>query len=272
VKIGRIIDTEENVTWVAQQDDGSLLRVVTVGEDTPPEVTEEVVEVRRWLPPVEPRAILCIGLNYRQHAAESDAPLPEWPVLFMKNPAAAIGHAQPIIKPAVCEDELDYECELAVVIGKACKDVSADGALAHVLGYTVANDVSARIWQQQKGGGQWVRGKSFDTFAPMGPVLVTPDQCPDTGDLALRTLVNGEVMQDSTTADMVFDVPTLVSFLSQDTTLLPGTVILTGTPGGVGWARDPKTTLNPGDTVSVEIDGIGRLTNPVQAAVSESDI
>jgi 2-keto-4-pentenoate hydratase/2-oxohepta-3-ene-1,7-dioic acid hydratase in catechol pathway len=160
-------------------------------------------------------------------------------------------------------EKVDYECELAVVIGKTCKNVSRTKALEYVLGYTCGNDVSARDWQLERSGGQWCRGKSFDTFAPLGPCLATPDELPCPLALRIRTEVNGETLQDWNTSDMIFDVPALIEFLSGSTTLLPGTVILTGTPHGVGMARTPPRWLRPGDVVSVEIEGIGRLTNPV---------
>jgi 2-keto-4-pentenoate hydratase/2-oxohepta-3-ene-1,7-dioic acid hydratase in catechol pathway len=158
---------------------------------------------------------------------------------------------------------VDYECELAVVIGKASRNVSREKALDYVLGYTCANDVSARDWQKQFGGGQWCRGKTFDTFCPLGPWLVTPDEIPNPNALKIRTRVNGELLQDSTTEDMIFDVPRLIEFLSGSTTLLPGTVILTGTPQGVGMARNPPRWLKAGDMVSEEVERIGTLTNPV---------
>lgn len=150
-----------------------------------------------------------------------------------------------------------------MVIGKTCKNVKRENALDYVLGYTCGNDVSARDWQIKRGGGQWCRGKSFDTFAPLGPVLVTTDEIPNPNTLAIRTIVNGEVVQDWNTNDMIFDVPTLIEFLSGSTTLLPGTVIFTGTPHGVGMAAQPPRWLKPGDEVTVEIEKIGKLTNPV---------
>jgi len=158
---------------------------------------------------------------------------------------------------------VDYECELAVVIGKPCKNVSRKNALQYVLGYTCGNDVSARDWQKRRSGGQWCRAKSFDTFAPLGPCLVTPDEIPNPNALRIRTLLNGEVLQENNTSDMIFDVPTLIEFLSGSTTLLPGTVIFTGTPSGVGMARTPPRYLELGDVVTVEIEKIGKLTNPV---------
>ncbi len=214
--------------------------------------------------PLAPVAILGVGLNYRRHAEESGARIPEYPVLFSK-PISSVQHpGEPIAIPsALPTDEVDYECELAVVIGRRCKNVKRSEALDYVLGYTCANDVSARDWQLKKGGGQWVRGKSFDTFCPLGPCLVTADEIPDPNRLAIRTRLNGKVVQDWNTNDMIFDVPTLIEFLSASTTLLPGTVILTGTPHGVGMASKPPTWLQPGDSVTVQIEGIGELSNPV---------
>lgn len=226
--------------------------------------TGKPVEVAKLLAPVEPAAILCIGLNYAAHAAEGGRPIPERPVLFLKTPTAAQHPGEPIVLPRrLRSDRVDYEAELAVVIGKPCRNVSREDALDYVLGYTCANDVSARDWQRGGGGGQWCRGKTFDTFAPLGPRLVTTDELTDPSDLRISTTINGEVLQDARTSDMIFSVPTLIEFLSGSTTLAPGTVILTGTPPGVGFARTPPRWLQPGDEVSVEIEGIGRLTNPV---------
>lgn len=219
--------------------------------------------------PLEPVAILGIGLNYRDHARETGQPLPEQPVLFMKNPAAAWHPDAPILlRPEFVErPEVDFEGELAVVIGAAARDVAEDRALEHVLGYLVANDVSARRVQKQGGGGQWVRGKSFDTFCPLGPALVTPDEIPDPQSLHITTRVNGRIQQDSSTSEMVFPVAHLIANLSQGTTLLPGTVILTGTPSGVGVARTPQVFLQPGDRLDLTAEGIGRLSNLVTEAL-----
>jgi 2-keto-4-pentenoate hydratase/2-oxohepta-3-ene-1,7-dioic acid hydratase in catechol pathway len=162
-------------------------------------------------------------------------------------------------------DQVDYECELAVVIGRTCKNVAAKDALDYVLGYTCANDVSARDWQNCHGGGQWTKGKSFDTFCPLGPILVTADRIPNPQILPIRTILNTEIRQESFTGDMIFTVSELIEFLSGNTTLLPGTVILTGTPPGVGVAADPQRFLKPGDEVAIEISGIGMLRNPVLA-------
>jgi 2-keto-4-pentenoate hydratase/2-oxohepta-3-ene-1,7-dioic acid hydratase in catechol pathway len=227
--------------------------------------TGRTARIAKLLAPLEPVNVFCVGLNYRAHAVETNAPIPEEPVLFMK-PTTAVAHpGDPIRIPACCRrgPEVDYEGELAVVIGKAARDVPEERALEVVLGYTAGNDVSARRWQRHNGG-QWVRGKSFDTFCPLGPAIVTSDDIRDPQVLRLRTVLNGEVMQEGTTADMIFSVARIVSFLSRDTTLLPGTVILTGTPPGVGFARTPPRFLHAGDRVTVEIDRIGALTNPVQ--------
>ena len=228
-------------------------------------ITNEPADVRKVLAPVAPAALLCIGLNYRQHAIETNAKIPEFPVLFFKAVTALQNPGDPIQIPThLRSNEVDHECELAVVIGKTCRNVARRNALDYVLGYTCANDVSARDWQKKWGGGQWCRAKSFDTFAPLGPCLVTRDEIPDPNTLAIRTVVNGAVRQSSNTRDMIFDVPTLIEFLSGSTTLVPGTVILTGTPAGVGMAHNPPVWLQPGDSVTVEIEKIGALTNPVE--------
>jgi 2-keto-4-pentenoate hydratase/2-oxohepta-3-ene-1,7-dioic acid hydratase in catechol pathway len=227
--------------------------------------TEREIQVKKLLAPVVPSQILCIGLNYRHHAQESALPIPERPILFVKGNNTLQNPGDPIEIPTYCASgQVDYECELAVVIGKPCKNVSREQALDYVLGYTCANDVSARDWQLQWGGGQWCRGKFFDTFCPLGPVLVTPDEIPNPNALGIKTVLNGQTVQEWNTNDMIFDVPTLIEFLSGSTTLLPGTVILTGTPHGVGMARKPPLWLQDGDVVTIEIEKIGALTNPVK--------
>ncbi len=226
-------------------------------------VTDEIVQ-GKLLSPVEPAAIYCIGLNYRRHAEEIRATIPEWPVLFMKSPGAVQNPGDPIVLPRkLASTQVDYECELAVVLGKRAKNVGREEAMDVILGFTCANDVSARDWQIKRGGSQWCRGKSFDTFCPLGPVLVTPDEIGDPNALAISTEINGERMQEWNTGDMIFSVAELIEFLSGSTTLPPGSVILTGTPHGVGMARDPKRWLQAGDVVTVEIERIGKLTNPV---------
>jgi 2-keto-4-pentenoate hydratase/2-oxohepta-3-ene-1,7-dioic acid hydratase in catechol pathway len=259
MRIIRYLDAQGQVRCAAEQPDGSARNLTDNWQ-----LTNQRADVRKLLAPVAPVAIFAIGLNYRQHAAETHAPIPEFPVLFMKNIAAVQNPGDPILIPQqLRSDEVDYECELAVVIGKACKNVSRAVALQHVLGYTCGNDVSARDWQKRRSGGQWCRAKSFDTFAPLGPCLVTPDEIPNPNALRIRTLLNGEVLQENNTSDMIFDVPALIEFLSGSTTLLPGTVIFTGTPSGVGMARTPPRYLELGDVVTVEIEKIGKLTNPV---------
>ncbi len=228
------------------------------------EATGKMAHVAKLLAPIVPSAILCIGLNYRQHAEESGAKIPEFPILFVKTPNTLQNPNDPILLPTTLRsDEVDYECELAVVIGKTCKNVKREAALGYVLGYTCANDVSARDWQVRRSGGQWCRGKSFDTFCPLGPAIVTADEIPNPNALGIKTILNGVEVQSWNTNDMIFDVPALIEFLSASTTLQAGTVILTGTPQGVGMARKPPLWLQDGDTVSIEIEGIGVLTNPV---------
>ncbi|MGF1635098.1 MAG: fumarylacetoacetate hydrolase family protein [Phycisphaerae bacterium] len=229
--------------------------------------TGQTLRVERLLAPLVPTDILCIGLNYRAHAAETGAEPPENPMLFIKA-SNTLNDPGGVIPLPANSAEVDYEAELCVVIGKTAKDVPAERALDYVLGYCCANDVSARDWQKQKrlGGGQFARGKSFDGFCPLGPHLVTRDEVPEPNNLIIRCELNGKVMQQSSTADMIFDVPSLIASLSSTMTLRPGTVILTGTPEGVGMARKPPVWLSDGDEVAVEIEGLGRLVNLVQKA------
>jgi len=213
-----------------------------------------------------PPAILCIGRNYADHAAEMKSAVDEHPVVFMKNPAAVIGNGEAIVIPSICDHEgpqVDYEGELAVIIGRDARDVPERSALSVVSGYAAANDVSARWWQKRGSGGQFVRGKSFDTFCPIGaPAPASAGIDPQA--LRIVTRVNGEVMQDALTAVMIFPVARLIAELSRGTTLLAGTVLLTGTPSGVGAARTPPRFLRAGDVVEVEIAGVGRVRNPVR--------
>jgi len=216
--------------------------------------------VRGFLPPIEPTNIFAIGRNYRAHAAETGSALPEKPMIFMKPTTALIGDGEPILIPPQAPNEVDYEAELAIVIGRTARGVSETDALRYVLGYTCANDVSARDCQRTDK--QWPRAKGFDTFCPLGPWLVTPDEV-DPDHLPIRSRLNGRVMQESNTRDMVHGCRALISYLSAQFTLLPGTLILTGTPEGVGMARTPPVFLKPGDRIEVEIEGIGMLSNPV---------
>lgn len=210
--------------------------------------------------PFLPSNVICVGLNYRAHAMETNLPIPEQPVLFAKWTGAIIGPGESIVLPKD-SSKVDYEAELAVVIGQKCKNVAAEQALDYVAGYTCMNDVSARDFQRMDG--QWSRAKSQDTFGPFGPYLVTGEEIPDPQTLGIRCSVNGRLLQSSNTGDMIFSVRELIAYLSRGMTLLPGDVISTGTPQGVGFARNPPIFLQPGDQVDVEIDGIGRLTNPV---------
>jgi len=233
--------------------------------------TGRLASIRKLLTPFTPVNLFCIGANYAEHVKESGHAMPEQPVIFMKPTTAITNPGDAVLIPKACTSgpEVDYECELAIVIGKTARDVSEADALNYVLGYTAANDISARKWQKQGGAGQWIRGKSFDTFCPMGPSIVTagngPDEIANPQTLKLSLTLNGQVMQISTTGDMIFSVARIVSFISKDTTLLPGTLILTGTPPGVGFARKPEVWLKPGDRMTVEIEKIGKLESVVAA-------
>jgi 2,4-diketo-3-deoxy-L-fuconate hydrolase len=210
-----------------------------------------------------PQKIICVGLNYTDHAAEASLQLPERPLLFAKWPNTLIGPREPIVLPSITS-KVDYEGELAVVIGRRGSRLSVDDALDAVAGYLCANDVSAR--DLQFADKQWVRGKSLDTFSPIGPSVVPASEIPDPQALRLKTILNGEVVQDAPTSNMIFSVAEIVAFVSEAITLEPGDLILTGTPAGVGIFRKPELLLQPGDEVTVEIEGIGTLTNPVAAA------
>ena len=209
-----------------------------------------------------PQKIVCVGLNYRDHAEEQGVELPDRPLLFAKWPNTLIASGAPIRIPAICKNP-DYEAELGVVIGRRASRVSADDALDFVRGYVVANDVSGR--DLQFADGQWVRGKSLDTFLPVGD-LVPASEVPDPQALPIRAILNGETMQDSTTANLIFGIDEVISYASQTSTLEAGDLILTGTPAGVGVFRDPQRLLRPGDEITIEIDGVGTLTNPVTGA------
>jgi acylpyruvate hydrolase len=215
------------------------------------------------LGPVQrPGKVVCVGLNYRSHLAEIGDPTPEYPIPFHKAATSIIGHGQSIVLPRVSR-QVDYEGELAVVIGRRGKYVAERDALAHVAGYTCANDVSAHDLEFRTS--QWTSGKMLDTFCPLGPALLTADEVADPGGLRLRTTLNGETVQEAGTSDMVFSVPFLIHYISSLATLEPGDLILTVAPAGIGCNRRPQVFLRPGDHVSVEIDGVGTLTNPVVA-------
>lgn len=217
-------------------------------------------EVEVLAPILDPSKVIGIGLNYRDHAVESQMAIPEEPIFFTKFASSIIGNGQPIILPRLSK-EVDYEAELAVVIGRGGKDIPEEEALQHVAGYTVFNDVSARDLQFR--GGQWVKGKALDTFAPIGPFLVTADAISDPQQLGIKLWLNGKLMQNSNTNQLIFSISQLISFLSQLFTLEAGDIIATGTPPGVGFARKPPVFLKPGDEVRIEIEQIGTLVNPV---------
>jgi 2,4-diketo-3-deoxy-L-fuconate hydrolase len=245
---------------------GSLQEYILHGRSPDREPGGEAValEEASLHPPIaRPEKVIAIGLNYEDHAAETGAEIPDKPVVFTKYPNTIIGPGAPIRIPSITE-QVDFEAELAVVIGRRAKNVPESEALDHVFGYTNANDVSARDLQFSEGG-QWTRSKSIDTFLPLGPYVATRDEIPDPQNLYIRAILNGETVQDGTTSRMIFSVAELVSFLSQGMTLEPGDVIITGTPPGVGMARDPQLWMKPGDEVSIEIEGLGTLTNPVEA-------
>ncbi|CAG8563687.1 5288_t:CDS:2 [Paraglomus occultum] len=235
--------------------------------DNTAKVTDNIVPIRKLLSPLSASQvplIRCIGLNYKKHALETNQPTPKYPILFIKPSTAVQDPFEPVRLPKIAANHVDYEAELAVVIKKECKNVDKEKALEYVLGYTAGNDVSAREWQKTLGGGQWSFSKGFDTFSPLGPMLVSTTAITNPNNLRIRMIVNDVKVQDSNTSDMVFDVASLVSFLSQSTTLLPGTVILTGTPEGVGFAKNPPIYLKAGDKMTVEIENIGQLTNYVE--------
>jgi 2-keto-4-pentenoate hydratase/2-oxohepta-3-ene-1,7-dioic acid hydratase in catechol pathway len=266
MRIVRFLDDANHSSYGALHADGTVtaLEGVLFGVLVD---TGRTVGVKKFLSPLIPAAILCVGLNYRDHAKELQMSEPSFPVLFMKNPASLANPGDPIVIPRSCASapEVDYEIELAVVIGKEGKDIPVSSALEHVFGYTIANDVSARLWQKNNGG-QWIRAKSFDTFCPMGPAIVTKDEIADVQNLSLSCTLNGELMQDGNTSDMIFTVAQLVSLLSADMTLLQGSVILTGTPKGVGAGRSPQVFLFPGDRLDLSISGLGVLSNYVTDA------
>ncbi|GAC1449920.1 MAG: hypothetical protein NVSMB9_34060 [Isosphaeraceae bacterium] len=215
-------------------------------------------------PITDPRKIVCIGLNYRDHAIESGAEIPAEPILFSKYPTALVGQGANVVLPSE-STQVDYEAELVIVVGRGGRRIVREQAMEHVAGYTIGHDVSARDWQLHKPGKQWMAGKTFDTFAPVGPAIVSPDEVPDPHALGIRLRLNGQTMQDSNTSQLIFQVDALIAYLSKVFTLEPGDLIFTGTPPGVGMARKPPVWLKAGDVVEVEIDGLGTLRNPVVA-------
>lgn len=237
------------------------LRALAAGGERPRGAEHAREEVRLLAPVERPGKLICVGLNYRDHAAESKLPVPEQPVIFSKWPSCVIGPDDAILLPPDSQ-KVDYEAELAFVVGRRASRIDVEDALEHVLGYTCVNDVSARDFQFQDV--QWTRGKSCDTFCPLGEAIVTTDELRDPHDLRIRLHLNGATLQDSRTDQLVFGVPQILAFLSRSFTLEPGDVIATGTPPGVGFARKPPVYLQDGDEVIVEIEGVGRLRNTVR--------
>jgi len=264
MRIARVADPEGRACHAEPADEPEAFHELAGSWSDGFQRTGKTIRNRKLLPPIVPVAIYAIGLNYRDHAAETGAPLPDYPVLFCKNPRAVIGPGEPIRLPRhLRSDEVDAEAELAIVLARECLNATRANAMDCVAGFTCANDVSARDWQKKRSGGQWCRAKSFDTFCPLGPWIVTPDDLPQPLHLEITGRLNGASVQKSNTSQMIFDVPTLIEFLSADTTLPAGSIILTGTPHGVGMARKPPVWLQPGDQTEVEIEGIGILANPV---------
>lgn len=231
-------------------------------------VTDSKLPIVKFLAPLDPAAIgtaRFLGLNYRKHAEETKSPIPKYPILFFKPITALGGPNDDIVIPKIAQidNSTDYECELVVVIGKEARDVSVEDALDYVLGYAVGNDVSHRVWQTKKSGGQWGVGKMFDGWAPFGPAIVSANIIKDPQSLVISTTINGEVLQKETTRDMIFSVAEAISFLSQGSTLKPGDLIWTGTPSGVGVGRKPFLWLKDGDVVTVELENVGTVQSSV---------
>jgi len=263
---GRYVDlasTDPTLPW-------SLKELLAGGEEVmhraaAAQAIGETIDPRtvRLLAPIpDPQKVICVGLNYADHARESGVEPPAEPVIFNKFPTAVCAHEDPVVLPRE-SSEVDYEAELVVVIGRQARHVAVEDAAQFIAGYCVGNDVSARDWQIRKPGKQWLLGKTFDTFAPFGPALVTADEVGDAGHLRIQCRVNGQVLQDSNTDQLIFSVPQLVAYVSQVCTLVPGDVIFTGTPPGVGFARTPPIFLRPGDVAEVEIERVGVLRNPI---------
>jgi len=264
LKIIRFLSSDETIVYgvfdPARPEEAEVINGDIFGDYT---VTGDSKKIKKILPPVSPPNVFALGFSYGKHAEETDVKYPEIPVVFIKATSSIVGQGEPIILPKAGPEEVDYEAELAVIIGKEVKNVTVSNAGKYIFGYTCANDVSARDWQFHKQKNQWARGKSFDTFCPIGPYIVTADELEEPDNINIKSVLNGNVMQNSNTSDMFFTVAEIVSNLSQSITLLPGTIIMTGTPEGVGFTREPPVFLRSGDTISVIIEQIGELTNPV---------
>lgn len=252
---------------------GDLRSVFAGGRDELERIQEASTGGRRWAlaeleldaPAPGPSKVLCVGQNYPEHAAEVGAAVPSEPIFFAKLPSTVVGPTDTILLPAAAPRRVDYEAELALVIGRRGRDIGVEQALDYVLGYLVANDVTARDWQVKKPGGQWMLGKSFDTFLPLGPYLVTADEVPDPSSLRVTCGLGGEIVQDDTSDHMLFGIPELIAYVSRVATLEPGDLLLTGTPAGTGSSRTPPRWLGEGDVLETSVSGLGSLRNPVRA-------
>lgn len=265
MKYVRFISKENKTCQGIVEANGSiqLIQGDILGEHKPTGQTCPAENIKQYLPPIDPPNIIALGLNYSEHIREFGHDTPTAPVIFIKATTSLTAHQCPIILPKEAPAEVDYEAELVVVIGKRAKNVTPQNAPQYIFGYTCGNDVTARDCQQRLDK-QWARAKSFDSFAPVGPIIETEL---DTTNLRIRSILNGQTLQDSSTADLIFSVAKIISYLSNNMTLLPGTIIFTGTPPGVGFAKKLPVFLNPGDTISVEIEGVGSLQNHVIAEV-----
>ncbi|KAG4441332.1 hypothetical protein IFR05_003195 [Cadophora sp. M221] len=264
----------KGVTDIAKATQAKIIQGPIFGKH---DVTDQIADIRLLLAPLaleDVKTVRCLGLNYEQHAKESNLPVPKYPVLFYKPVTSLTGPTDPIPIHALAQQftGLDYECELVAVIGKPCSDVPESSALDYVLGYSVGNDVSHRDWQLKHGGGQWGLGKGFDGWAPYGPGIVSPKLIPDPQNLRISTKLNGKTVQESSTGDMIFGIAKTIAFLSQGTTLLPGDVIFTGTPQGVGMGRKPQLWLKDGDVVEVGLEGVGTCVNKVEFTKEKSKL
>ncbi|KAI1470130.1 uncharacterized protein F4812DRAFT_421597 [Daldinia caldariorum] len=262
----------EGVTDIAKTKKARVIKGDIFGKH---EVTDQIADVRLLLSPLaleDVKTVRCLGLNYALHAKEANLPIPKYPVLFYKPVTSLSGPTDPIPIHPIAQEELglDYEVELVVIIGKEAKDVPESEALDYVLGYAVGNDVSHRDWQVARGGGQWSLGKGFDGWAPYGPGIVTSNVIKDPQTLQISTRVNGQTVQESNTADQIFNVRKTIAFLSRGHTLLPGDLIWTGTPSGVGMGRKPQLWLKDGDIVEVELEGVGIVSNKVEFIKEDS--
>ncbi len=270
MKIIRFLSADKKILYGAyNKDNPAVARVMEGNIGGPYKITSREAAIKKILAPLVPVNILALGINYKKHGDETAMSYPEQPILFLKATTSIAGPDAPILLPAAGSDCVDYEAELALIIGRKAKNIKPAEVMDYIFGYTCANDVSARDWQFDLQKAQWARGKSFDTFCPLGPWIVTKEDIANADDLGIRAILNGQSVQESRTSQMIFNIAETVSNLSRSMTLLPGTVILTGTPAGVGFTRNPPLFLQDGDVISIEIEEIGTLTNKVIKEDSE---